>query len=112
MLKERRDQRTELEKDLIWKMIWRQSAGWDHKLLKFLQWANGTARIFGFRIKKIFNVKRLKTFSASNCAKSTHFASTRFYNYKLVVKTNFILKRVKHLTFLVFYNPRKIEGKE
>lgn len=57
--------------------------GGDHMLLKFLQWANVTARIFDFRIKEIFNAKRLKSFSASNCDKSTHFSTTRFYKLQV-----------------------------
>lgn len=44
--------RTEFEKEFIWKIIWRCHAGWDHTLLKFLQWENVTPRILTLGLKR------------------------------------------------------------
>lgn len=53
------------------------------QVVKILEWANVTARIIAFRIKEIFNAKRLKSFSVLNWAKSIHFYNTRFYKLQV-----------------------------
>lgn len=73
LLRGRRGQGAEFEKELIGKMVWSWSAGWVHKLLKKFQWGNVAARILNFMIKEILNIKMLKNFSATNLCQINSF---------------------------------------